>query len=376
MVYETEILTIDTDAAFNTAVEKASCRLRNGELVGMPTETVYGLAANAFDPVAVKKIFSVKNRPAHNPLIVHVASAKMAQSCIREWTPQMERLSEAFWPGPLTMVTWKSDLAPDIVTAGGPTVGIRWPWHPFFQKVIRQCGFPIAAPSANPANSLSPTSAEHVLEGLSGKIPLIVDGGFSAVGLESTVLDLTTQPPQILRPGMISATQLAEVLELETGALHSDECETGRKHPKSDSIKDWRGSVNPEGSEGVLPLKSPGQLSRHYSPKADLRIWKWNNAFEFDRLTDSLPYGAGTVHILFYDHAPSTERDWARVVCFPEDPEAYARALYAELHRADQMGAKCIILEEPPCETTWEAIRDRLKRAGKWEGLEEPDVHG
>lgn len=363
-MYVTEILTIDTDATFNEAVQRASFHLKQGELVGMPTETVYGLAANALDASAVGNIFRTKDRPANNPLIVHIFGTRMALECIRAWTPEMEKLATAFWPGPLTMVTWKSEKIPDEVTAGGKTVGIRWPWHPFFQKVIRNCGFPVAAPSANPANFLSPTTAEHVLSGLSGKIPLIVDGGASAVGLESTVVDLTVNPPRILRPGMISADQIASVLGLDVSDMNAS---SGLHEEKPEAPSQIPEAENENKDETVL--KSPGQLSRHYSPKADLRIWSWCDKSEFNQLVQHLPYPPESVHVLFYSNAPSTEFPWARVVCFPEDPEAYARAFYAELHRADQMGAQCIILEEPPNESAWEAIRDRLKRAGSWKSF-------
>ena len=185
--------------------------MRAGEVVALPTETVYGLAANALDEKAVAKIFQIKGRPAHNPIIVHVASNEMAKRCVKSWPELAEKLSKAFWPGPLTLVLPRAEKIPDIVTAGGETVGIRWPSHPFIQAVIRECGFPLAAPSANLSNQISPTNAEHVRAQLGGKIPLIVDGGQSQVGIESTVLDLTVSPPRILRPGMIHAESLAAV---------------------------------------------------------------------------------------------------------------------------------------------------------------------
>src|SRR5262249_10839745 len=148
-------------------------------------------------------IFQAKGRPAHNPIIVHVASLELARRCVSGWPASAEQLARAFWPGPLTLVLPKSGIIPDIVTAGGPTVGVRWPSHPFIQAVIRECGFPLAAPSANPSNSISPTNAEHVRQGLGDKIRLIIDGGQSQVGIESTVVDLAVSPPKVLRPGMI-----------------------------------------------------------------------------------------------------------------------------------------------------------------------------
>src|SRR5207253_1931751 len=161
--------------------------------------------ANALDAKAVSRIYEIKGRPAHNPIIVHVASAEMAKRYVTAWPGIADKLAKAFWPGPLTMVLPRAKQIPDIVTAGGETVGVRWPSHPFIQEVIRACDFPLAAPSANLASELSPTNATHVLKSLGGKIPIIVDGGQSQVGIESTVLDLTTRPVRILRPGMISS---------------------------------------------------------------------------------------------------------------------------------------------------------------------------
>src|SRR5882724_12676683 len=190
----TKILATHTPDLFHTAVQRATALLRVGNLVALPTETVYGLAANALDASAVARIFQIKGRPSRNPIIVHVASMALAQACVSVWPPLAEKLARSFWPGPLTLVLPRSKAIPDVVTANGPTVGIRWPSHPFIQAVIRECGFPLAAPSANPSNEISPTNAAHVSKGLNGKIPLIVDGGQSQVGIESTVLDLTINP--------------------------------------------------------------------------------------------------------------------------------------------------------------------------------------
>jgi L-threonylcarbamoyladenylate synthase len=182
-------------------------------VVALPTETVYGLAANAFDPVAVARIYEIKGRPAHNPIIVHVASWELARRCAARWPVAADRLAHAFWPGPLTIVLPRSPAIPDVVTAGGATVGLRWPAHPFMQAVIRECGFPLAAPSANRSNEVSPTSAAHVLRGLGDWLPLIVDGGQSAVGIESTVVDLSETGARVLRPGMIHEEIIAATLD-------------------------------------------------------------------------------------------------------------------------------------------------------------------
>lgn len=196
---QAEILPTDTAALFRAAVARAVELLRAGQVVALPTETVYGLAANALDAAAVARIFEIKGRPPHNPVIVHVADHAMARRCVADWPSFADNLARAFWPGPLTLVLPRSAEIPGIVTAGGPTVGVRWPSHPFIQAVIRECGFPLAAPSANLSNRVSPTNAAHVLKSLGAKIPLIIDGGQSQVGIESTVLDLTSTPAKVLR---------------------------------------------------------------------------------------------------------------------------------------------------------------------------------
>ena len=164
-----EILSIHTAALFGEAVGRAAELLRAGQLVALPTETVYGLAANAWNADAVRRIYEVKGRPPENPIIVHVASMELARRCVSDWPPPADKLAAAFWPGPLTLVLPRSEEIPPVVTAGGATVGVRWPSHPFIQAVIRACGFPLAAPSANRANELSPTNAEHVRKSLGAK---------------------------------------------------------------------------------------------------------------------------------------------------------------------------------------------------------------
>jgi L-threonylcarbamoyladenylate synthase len=330
----TEIIPTHTPQLFAEAVHHAVDLLRAGEVVALPTETVYGLAANAMDEHAVAKIFQVKGRPAHNPLIVHVASQVMARRCVAEFPSLAEKLAEAFWPGPLTMVLPRAKKIPVNVTAGGKTVGIRWPSHPFIQAVIRECGFPLAAPSANLSNRVSPTNADHVHAQLSGKIPLIIDGGQSQVGIESTVLDLSVSPPVILRPGMIHAESLAAVAR----EIH----------------------LAPSPVEGVL--RSPGQLPKHYSPKAKLRVWYWKDEADLQARVAALGFEAAAVQVLAHTHIPSGE-SFARVSVIPHDAEAFARALYAELHRSDAAGVKCIIVEKPPDLPEWAGILDRLSRA-------------
>jgi len=326
-----KVLPTHTRALFNTAVARAVELLRAGEVVALPTETVYGLAANALNAEAVARIYEVKGRPAHNPVIVHVASVEMAKRCVADWPAVADKLAKAFWPGPLTLVLPRAKEIPDIVTAGGETVGVRWPSHPFIQEVIRACDFPLAAPSANLSNQISPTNAEHVAKQL--KIPLIVDGGQAQVGIESTVIDLSVNPPRLLRPGMIHEQALMAVTHLAVG--HHGDSEI---------------------------LKSPGQLTKHYAPKAKLIVLKWRDERDLNSQLSTLHPQLSTRHVIAHTRIPS-QADFSSVSVIPHDAEAFARALYAELHRCDELGAQLIIVEAPPETSEWRAIADRLKRA-------------
>jgi L-threonylcarbamoyladenylate synthase len=353
-----EILPTDTPERFAAAVERAAELLRAGQAVALPTETVYGLAANALDADAVARLYAIKGRPAHNPIIVHVAGVEMARRCVSAWPETAERLARAFWPGPLTLVLPRAREIPDAVTAGGPTVGVRWPRHPFMQAVIRACGFPLAAPSANLASRLSPTTAEHVRAQLGERIRLIVDGGPCPVGIESTVLDLTARPPRLLRPGMIHAESLAAVV----------------------------GEVDiAENSAGAAPgpLRSPGLLEKHYAPAAPLLLLEWREEAELNARLAGL---AGErdrplrVHLLVHTHIPtganvpgaSKNVTIERIAVIPRDAEAFARALYAELHRCDAAGAEWIVVEAPPAGPEWRAVADRLRRAAAGGGTGSP----
>jgi L-threonylcarbamoyladenylate synthase len=332
---KTEILSTHSPALFAAAVNRAAELLRAGGVVALPTETVYGLAANALDENAVAKIFQIKGRPAHNPIIVHVSGNEMARSCVMKWPELAGKFSKAFWPGPLTLVLPRAEKIPAIVTAGGDTVGVRWPGHPFIQAVIRECGFPLAAPSANLSNQISPTNAGHVRAQLGGKIPLIVDGGQSQVGIESTVLDLSAGPPGILRPGMIHAESLAavsgEILNLKF------------KTPNS-------------------ALRSPGLLEKHYSPKAKLLVLKWNDDDDLKTQLVARHLSPVTCFVIAHTKIPAGFGA-DKVSVIPHDAEAFARALYAELHRCDAVGAELIVVEAPPDAPEWSGIADRLRRA-------------
>ncbi len=331
-----EVLPTHTAELFALAVRRAAELLRAGEVVALPTETVYGLAANALDGRAVAKIYEIKGRPIYNPIIIHVAGLPLARHCVRAWPEAAVRLMQSFWPGPLTLVLPRAAQIPDIVTAGGDTVGVRWPSHPFMQAVIRECGFPLAAPSANLSNQVSPTNAEHVRRGLGERIRLIVDGGQSQVGIESTVVDVTGASVRVLRPGMIHESALAA------------------------AIGDLRVTVDEEMADGLL--RSPGLLEKHYAPTARLVVCTWCD--EEDLQAQLAVYRAHAAHTFVIAHTRIPGgTNFGSVSVIPHDAEAYARALYAELHRCDAEGAELIAVEAPPAGPEWAAIADRLRRA-------------
>lgn len=283
-------------------VQRGAELLRAGELVAFPTETVYGLGANALDPAAVEKIFVAKGRPPESPLIVHAASIEGAQALVTGWPESAEKLARRHWPGPLTLVLPKREQIPARVTAGLPTVGIRVPAHPIAIELIRLVGLPVAAPSANRFAGLSPTTAEHVSRSLPD-IP-VVDGGATPVGIESTVLSLAGPTPVLLRPGMISREEIESLI----------------------------GPVAIGGSVDG-PHASPGLHRRHYSPRTPLYL--------------------GT--------PPSTGR--GVIANLPDEPFACAAALYATLHKLDLEGWDWIAVRMPPGTPEWAGIRDRLQRA-------------
>jgi len=331
---QAEILPTHTPELFETAAERAAELLRAGDVVALPTETVYGLAAAAFERNAVKRIFEIKGRPIHNPVIVHVLGEAMARRCAAQWSRCAGALAGAFWPGPLTVVVPRAQDIPDEVTAGGTTVGVRWPSHPFIQAVIRICGFPLAAPSANLSNRLSPTNAEHVRDQLGDRIRLIVDGGQAQVGIESTVVDVTGETPRVLRPGMIHEEALVAV----TGHL----AHGSGDHPEI--------------------LRSPGLLLKHYAPRACLRIISWSDEQDFRRQLAQRAIAPRSAHVIAHTRIPSAQ-GLGGVSVIPHDAEAFARALYAELHRCDSAGAGTIVVEAVPSDPEWRAIADRLRRA-------------
>jgi L-threonylcarbamoyladenylate synthase len=294
-------------------------------VVAFPTETVYGLAASVFDPRAVARVFAVKARPSFDPLIVHVAEAEEASRVAATADPRVARLAARFWPGPLTLVLPRLPSVPDLVTAGLETVGVRVPDHPAARALIREAGTPLAAPSANPFGQVSPTTAAHVAEQLGEGVDLILDGGPCRVGVESTILGLTEEPPGLLRPGGVSR----EALESTLGRALAVAGPTGRP-------------------------TAPGQLVRHYATRTPLMI-----------LTGHAgpPPGAGRVGLLAFARAPEGAPYAAVEVLAPDGQGTTAAAnLFAALRRLDALRLDLLLAEPCPETGIGRAIMDRLRR--------------
>ena len=295
-------------------IANAVAILRSGGLVTFPTETVYGLGANALDAKAVLKIFELKGRPSTSPLIVHVASIAQARDLAMEWPDAAERLATEYWPGPLTLVVPKKSIVPDEVTAGLPTVGLRIPRHPVALELLQAVNLPIAAPSANRFTQLSPTTAQHVREAFGESTPFLLDGGPCEVGIESTVIAVTKDGLEILRLGMASVDDaVAAAVDLASEAH-----------------------------------RAPGQHQKHYSPRTRVLL------VSEGRLPD---HGEGAY---LYLHAKASA---AFAKQMPETPELYAAQLYTTLHELDTQHFDWIAVEMPPHAPEWAAIRDRLTRA-------------
>lgn len=337
---------ISRDHPEPAVIAEAVRRLRNGELVVFPTETVYGLGADALNPEAVERIYRAKGRPAWNPVISHVADIDGAQRLCREWPAGATRLAEAFWPGPLTMVLPRHARVPDIATAGLDAVALRIPDHPVALALLAAFGGPVAAPSANRFTQVSPTTAAHVVASLGDRVDYVLDGGACDVGIESTVVDMSGAVPLLLRPGAITREQLETILETPV------ERAPPRRSPAHES---------PD-SVAVPRDRAPGGADRHYAPHADVWLLDTSNAIELTAALQSasLPRD-NVVALLVHAELPTAPR--ARVVRMPADAAMYARILYRELHAADASGAALIIIERPPDTEAWSAVHDRLSRA-------------
>lgn len=321
------------------AIDAAAARLRDGGLVAFPTETVYGLGADALREDAVERVFALKGRPRGNPLIVHVADAAMARGVVLDWPDEATAVAEALWPGPVTMVLPRAEVVPGIVAGGGPTVAVRSPDHPVAMALLEAFGGPIVGPSANRSGMVSPTLAEHVRGVWSEDEVMVLDGGACRAGIESTVV-LLGDEPRVLRPGVVSAATLAGVL--------------GR------AVSEGPVDVGSMRVDAALP--SPGLLERHYAPR-----------------TRAVLAGDVDAALAGAEHAVVLAIGWAaavgagasggdaEVIRMPTSAAEYAARLYAALHEADEAGADLIVVERPeatgPEATIWHAVLERLGRA-------------
>lgn len=325
-----ERLVVDPLHPDASVIAEAASRLVQGELVAFPTETVYGLGARADLADAVARIFAAKGRPAWNPLIVHVTDLAAAQGLVREVTPLAERLAARFWPGPLTLVLPRDPArVPDAVSAGGPTVALRAPAHPVARALLAAAGVPVAAPSANRFQSVSPVTAAHVVKSLGDRVRTVLDGGRCAHGIESTVLDLTREAPTVLRHGALSVEALREViptLRVEVGVREGD-------------------------------TASPGTAARHYAPGCPVMVVD-GEAVPEARAAMAAAHGE-PVMVLRHGAAGAGRGVW----WLPGDPAGYAAALYDALHAVEDARAAALVVEAPPSRAGWEAVRDRLERA-------------
>lgn len=335
-------------SAFAAAIERAAAVIRDGGLVAFPTETVYGLGANALSEAAVRRIYAAKGRPSFNPLIVHVADESQVGRVARELPPTARALARslaaAFWPGPLTLVLPRAAAIPDAVSAGLDSVGVRVPAHPVARALIERAGVPIAAPSANAFTRVSPTTAAHVVAQLGAAVDVILDGGPTTVGIESTVVDLTGERPVLLRLGGVSR----QALERVAGPV----------------------ALPGAAPDGTAPRPSPGMVERHYAPLARLhRFAPGDRAAVWQRIAAAVRAGE-RVGLMAFDP------EGAAASCnipMPRDAAGYARALYAALHALDEAECTVAWVEAIPAGGNWDAIADRLRRAGLRAG---PDAGG
>jgi L-threonylcarbamoyladenylate synthase len=324
------IVPVDAEHPDPTIIARAAELLRGGRLVAFPTETVYGLGANALDALAVARIYAAKGRPKYNPIIVHLAEISQLPAVATGWNETADRLARAFWPGPLTLVLPKTDAVPESVTAGLPTVAVRVPVHPVARALLAAAGIPVAAPSANRSAQLSPTTGDHVLRSLGDAVDMILDAGPTPVGIESTVVDVTTSIPTLLRPGSISVDELTRVV--------------GRVE-------------RPARVVGESARPAPGMLEKHYAPRARVVLVASPDVgirVEHER-ANGLHVGALVVNASV---EPNPE-----IIRMPADPPGYATALYASLHALDDAGCDVIVVEKLPETNAWLAVRDRLTRA-------------
>lgn len=322
-----KIITIDKENPTDELLNEAAQILRRHGLVAFPTETVYGLGGCATSDEAVKKIFAAKGRPPTNPLIVHVPDIESARALAKHWPDHAEALARAFWPGPLTLVLRRTDQISPLVCAGLDTIALRVPAHPVAKKLLELAQCPVAAPSANPYTRISPTTADHVVQGLGKAVDLVIDAGPTQVGLESTLVSLVDHPPSLLRSGMISKEMLQKIVPIQDLTTRT--------------ISDH------------IPRHSPGLSRRHYSPNIPVTLVE---DAQFYRLLDQrAPTQA------FIGRGDGQDQEY--IIWLPDDPHEYARRLYQALHRLDRPPFQQLIIERTPPSPMWKAIADRLWRA-------------
>lgn len=349
----TSVLSIDPQHPQPDVIQTAADVLRRGGLVAFPTETVYGLGANALDPSALERIYLAKRRPASDPLIVHIHDLAQLEQLAVNIPPGAYALAEKFWPGPLTMVLERAEHVPATVAQGLNTVAIRMPAHPTAAALIRACGFPIAAPSANTFTRPSATSAAHVLEDLRGRVDLVLDGGPTPIGLESTVLDLTQTPPQVLRPGGIVLSDLREVLP-------------------DVQIRTVLRNHSTEGADQVqAPMSSPGMLIKHYSPRAQVMLFEGPSetlTVAISDMAQRLVANGRRVGILATEEdSPHFTGLGARILSLgsQHDLEQIGRLLFGGMRALDAQKVDVILVHSFGRDGLGEAIWDRLLRAAE-----------
>ncbi|WP_262394256.1 L-threonylcarbamoyladenylate synthase [Youxingia wuxianensis] len=340
---QTKLFKIETIEKDRDQLQKAADILARGGLVAIPTETVYGLAANALDPEAAKAIYAAKGRPSDNPLIVHVSAVEEIRPLVTEMPKELFSLAEKFWPGPMTVILPKSRLVPKETSGGLDTVAIRMPSHPVARELIRLAGVPLAAPSANLSGSPSPTCAQHCIDDLDGRVDAIVDGGECEVGVESTVLTLCSHPPKILRPGAVTLEQLSQVLP----DVYMDEGVFGQV---GDDVK----------------VSSPGMKYRHYSPKARVILVKG----DFESFQKFIQVQEGEFGVLCFQ---GEEKSLPKV-CIPYgvngDPASQAKHLFDALRQVDEDNLKLVYARVSDSEGIGQAVYNRLLRAAAFEQID------
>lgn len=346
---DTLIVKMSSENIDSEQMSKAGQIIRDGGLVAFPTETVYGLGANALNQVAAQKIYGAKGRPSDNPLIVHIADRSMLDSLVKEIPKTAEKFMNAFWPGPMTLIFKKSDIVPYETTGGLNTVAIRMPNHRIARELIRAAGVSIAAPSANLSGKPSPTLGEHVVDDMNGRIDMIIDGGKVGMGLESTIIDVTVEPPMILRPGFVTREMLREVV----GTVETDK------------------AILSKPEEGLKP-KAPGMKYRHYAPKADFKMYsgeKEKVANEIIKIANEKEAQGFVTGIITSDqnrHLYEGKLSKGVIVVSLGDlnqPETIAGNLFKALRDFDKLDVQFILGETFSRENVGDAIMNRLTKA-------------